>query len=380
MKAREVWFAIPSANPELCRQTLPRWRDMGYKIAVLQNHRRGDIPADIVRWSDHYPGWAASINLLCREVVPASADIVVSGGDDMLPDPNFTAQELAEEFYDRFPDGFGVMQPHGDDWGKTQHYCGSPWLGRGWIECANGGRGPMNPEYHHNWADCELYWVAKCLGVLWSRPELTQRHEHFLRNGAPKPAYWESVERNGARGLQTLLARKHAHFPGAMPAGRPFTFDSRPIDFDPHRFAERRAVHYLKVLIDETQGKPRMNEAIGALASAGVERIALYGAGAHTRALSGTLRDCPLEVACIVDDDPARQGGRLWGFPIVSPAEALRQFAFEAVLLSSDAHEAALWQKCKAFRERGVPTLRVYTGPGVLADLRQQREVAHAAA
>ena len=68
----EVWFAIPSASVERCRLRLPAWRERGYRIAILQNEERGDIPADITRWSDRYPGWAESINILCRDIVPAS--------------------------------------------------------------------------------------------------------------------------------------------------------------------------------------------------------------------------------------------------------------------------------------------------------------------
>src|SRR5262245_31422690 len=115
MKHSEVWFAIPSASVDRCRAVLPKWRDMGYKIAVLQNRERGEIPADITVWYDYYPGWPGSINILARDIVPRSAPIIVSGGDDMLPDPNHTAEQIARQFLERFPDTFGVMQPHGDD-------------------------------------------------------------------------------------------------------------------------------------------------------------------------------------------------------------------------------------------------------------------------
>ena len=379
MSTREVWFAIPSANPELCRRTLPFWRERGYRIAVLQNHRRGDIPADIVRWVDEYPGWAGSINMLARDVAPRSADIIVSGGDDMLPVMEHSAQELAEQFFKRFPDGFGVMQPHGDDWGMVNHYCGSPWLGRGWIDRAYGGRGPMNPDYHHNWADCELFWVAKCMGVLWSRPEITQRHEHFLRSGGAKPDYWRSVERNGASDLLRLLERKQEYFPGAVPDPS-YPFDTRPIDEDVFRFAERRATQYLRGFVREARGRERMTAALRALSDAGLKRIALYGAGAHTRDLGATLRECPVEIGCIIDDDLSRQNKRLWNFPVVSARDALSGFGIEAALISSDTRETEIWEASARLRRAGLPVLRVYNGPGVLADLTEQRKVAHAVA
>jgi hypothetical protein len=120
----EVWYAIPSANPGLCRAHLPAWRERGYRVAVLQNGRREDVPADLCVWSERYPGWAASVNALRRRPELAGADIVVTGGDDMLPDPDRDADALAAEFFARFPDGFGVMQPVGDPFMHAHEYCG----------------------------------------------------------------------------------------------------------------------------------------------------------------------------------------------------------------------------------------------------------------
>src|SRR5262249_54265870 len=110
MGEHQGWFAIPSASPDKCRKVLPALRAMGYKIAVLQNQARADIPADLVVWSDTYPGWAESINILARQVVPRDCPVIVSGGDDMLPDPSQRAGELARQFLGRFPDTLGVMQ------------------------------------------------------------------------------------------------------------------------------------------------------------------------------------------------------------------------------------------------------------------------------
>jgi hypothetical protein len=41
----------------------------------------------------------------------------------MLPDPR-PAQEIAEAFLARFPDGFGVLQPTGDTMDGTDRICG----------------------------------------------------------------------------------------------------------------------------------------------------------------------------------------------------------------------------------------------------------------
>jgi len=362
---REVWFAIPSASVQRCRARLPAWRERGYRVAVLQNRERGEIPADIVRWSDAYPGWSASINILCREVVPPSADIVVSGGDDMLPDPNHSAQELAEQFFDRFPDGFGVMQPHGDTFMNARRYCGSPWLGRGWIARAYGGRGPMPPEYRHNWADNELYWVARCLGSLWSRPDLSQPHEHHTRLGETAPAWWRAeVEANDRRDLQTFLARCWQRFPGCEPLGGGRTFDAA--EFERAYDGSAEAVWAARYGLDAAGGEAarRLRAAMESLASRGLRRVAVYGAGSHTRACAGVLMRPPVDVVCIIDDAPAMRGERLWNYPVV-PLDAVRGRGgdgpgVDAVIISSAALEPELHERAGPLEAAGVEVVRLY--------------------
>lgn len=179
----DVWYAIPSACPEAARKNLPLWKDMGYKVAVLQDRIRFDLPcADLIAtpW-DHYRGWPQSVNHLIQNHIPASVQIVVTGGDDMRPDPKVTAQEAAQLFLHHFPDTFGVMQPTGDDFPGTNLICGSPWLGRSLIQRLNRGTGPLWSQYIHFFADEELHNVAKSLGILRNEPSLCQYHDHWTR-------------------------------------------------------------------------------------------------------------------------------------------------------------------------------------------------------
>lgn len=375
-----VWFAIPSANPDFCRATLPAWRERGYRVAVLQNHARADIPADLCVWSDHYPGWAASINLLCRDIVPHDAPIVVSGGDDMLPDPDRAAHEIAREFLARFPAGFGVMQPTGDQLLGAGTFCGSPWLGRGWIRAAYQGRGPLHPAYRHNWADNELHWVARCAGALWARPDLTQRHEHFSRTGAPKPDYWaREVEARDRHDVQLFLARAWQGFPGAQPLGRP-PLDLAPFHAEyPHTAERYWSARYGAALVAE-EPTARLAAALRQCAAAGLRRVAIFGAGSHTRAAAAALADSPVAIACFIDDNPALRAdatpaaggvtgsgtgggtGWLWGWPILSVREAaaLRP---DAVILSSATQEDALARAAAPLHHAGATIIRLYTPP-----------------
>jgi len=178
-----VWYAIPSANPARAQSCLAKWRARGYKTAVFLDAGVGGVDADLVV-SAEYPGYFAAVNLLAHEI-GEQADILVTGGDDIFPDERHTAVEIGREFYARFPDGFGVMQPIGDPLPGTDRICGSPWLGRGWLTRAYGGAGPLHPNYIAFFGDEELHHVAKLHGCLWQRPDLVQHHAHYSREGGP---------------------------------------------------------------------------------------------------------------------------------------------------------------------------------------------------
>ncbi len=204
-----VWFVIPSIRPN--GGTIPLWRQMGYKVAVLRQGEPIDCEMQIP--VSEYRGWAPSVNLLAKWVVEHDrhAEWIVTGGDDYEPDQSKTADEIAWECSEHFlmlgPDPcgwghklprvtFGVMQPTGDRWGDTEaarrqygenrgayidRIAGSPWFGREWVKRAYGGNGPMFAGYRHMYADEELQEVAIKLGVFWARPDLIQLHAHWGR-------------------------------------------------------------------------------------------------------------------------------------------------------------------------------------------------------
>ncbi|MGP1347813.1 MAG: hypothetical protein ACTS3F_14245 [Phycisphaerales bacterium] len=356
----EVWFAIPSASVDRCRDRLPAWRDMGYKIAILQNRERGAIPADLVVWSDTYPGWGESVNILCREIVPASADIVVSGGDDMLPDPNKTAAQLAGEYFERFPDGFGVMQPAGDTFMWAANYCGSPWFARPFFTSMYGGRGPMWGGYRHNWADYELYWVARCLGVLWMRDDAEQRHAHFSRDNERPPEWWvKNVAEHDQKDCELFLARKYRGFPGHEPTGRDTAFDMGELLAHESGIAEWRWNASYAPHATATSPQQKVADALKDCADRGLGGVAIYGGGTHTRRAAAALASPAVTIRAIIDDNPANQGGTLWGYPVMSLADAVAT-GIDAIVLSSDSFEDALWTNTDGARARGIEVIRLY--------------------
>ncbi len=217
-----VWFCIPSARPPAeVEPVLAAWRRQGYEIAVFRDPQDplDDLNVDM-QVSFQYPGYAAAVNHLAKLVLEydSSCDWIVTGGDDTLPDPNHTAEEIATECSRHFSESgygvgltqdlyfgkhtFGVMQPTGDRFagGSIDRIAGSPWLGREWCLRANGGRGPFWPEFTHMFGDECLKRTAEKLGVYWARPDLTHFHKHFMRESdaidseaviKPKPPHLE---------------------------------------------------------------------------------------------------------------------------------------------------------------------------------------------
>lgn len=103
----------------------------------------------------------------------------------------------------------------------------------------------------------------------------------------------------------------------------------------------------------------RMRKALDRCAEHGRTPVALYGSGQHTVKVAAALANPPVAIAGVIDDNPARQGQEVAGLAIISPARAL-ELGVRAVILSSDGHEPALWEKAAGFRRAGVPVLPLY--------------------
>lgn len=205
-----VHLCIPSIRPN--GGTVPLWVERGYKVCLVRQGPPVEIPGVVNIMTDHYLGWAASINLAVAHVLENDPEMewCVGGGDDTEPDPNHTPEEIAREcedyftgryfsehklkgadFEDAYVDEslrmgtFGVMQAIGDLklWpnSRIDTFAGSPWLGRSWCERAHQGRGPMDDRFHHNHGDEALQCVAQKYGVFWQRPDLIHKHCHALR-------------------------------------------------------------------------------------------------------------------------------------------------------------------------------------------------------
>lgn len=93
------------------------------------------------------------------------------------------------------------------------------------------------------------------------------------------------------------------------------------------------------------------------LLAQGCRRVALYGAGRHTSRILRKTDFHPLELQCIVDDQPRR--ARLYGIPIVTPDQAERM-NLDALILSSDAYEQQLMTRARAWAPTHWAIARIY--------------------
>lgn len=218
-----VWYCIPSARPAAeVEKAMAWWRFRGYKVALFRDEDAKDVPG-VRNIHGKYLGYAKAVNLLARIVLADDPDCgwVVTGGDDILPDPCKSADEIARECEVYFGGTLGVMQPTGDRHleeadGRcaAERVCVSPWLGRDWCERGYNGRGPLCEEYFHFFVDEDLHNVATRLGLLWHRVDICQHHNFWGRTpGNPRPEHLKRAAAQWKEARDLFFARKAAGFP-----------------------------------------------------------------------------------------------------------------------------------------------------------------------
>lgn len=91
--------------------------------------------------------------------------------------------------------------------------------------------------------------------------------------------------------------------------------------------------------------------------------IALYGAGRHTIELASVLAESEdrfgVRIVAVIDDDPARHGRRLLGWPVVA-REGARALGAADVLVSSWMHHDAMLARREAFARLGLALHGMY--------------------
>jgi hypothetical protein len=212
------WVAFPTCNTLRAVKALAAWKGMGYNTCILVDaFHPVKAEADVVISVPNYEGYWKSCNQMCKHIIAKShAHIVVCAADDLFPDERKNAEVLQRQFLQHFNGTLGIMQPIGDSMKGTDQICGSPWIGREFIERSYQGNGPYHDGFAQFYSDEELLHVAKKLGILWQRRDVTHLHMHWARKKGPKktPYQIENSKKWWDKDKALYLLRSKAGFPG----------------------------------------------------------------------------------------------------------------------------------------------------------------------
>lgn len=237
-----IWVCYPTANISRAVAARERWNAQGYQVAMYFNVGAASCDADYA-YHDQYRGYWHACNQLARILFyERQADLVVYAADDIEPEKKHSAEMIGREYFKRFPDGLGVMQPCGDPQGDRiegkaagARICGSPWFGKAWHDRAYQGRGPTLDQYYHFYGDEDLKEVAEKQSLLWMRPDLVQFHRHWSWGHAPQQDYQKRNSNEHWNSDKELFERrKKAGFPGSeilpplTPSANPWIYPIPP--------------------------------------------------------------------------------------------------------------------------------------------------------
>lgn len=171
-----------------------------------------------------FPGYYKVINSIVAYAFDRGADVVTCIGDDMYP-PRQGANEHEAVYFDRFPDGFGVMQATGDRQGtpdkvtgrvSSERICGSPTFGREWARRAFMGKGPFGDfGFRSYYCDELLHDVTERDGLLYQDRSFVIDHKHWSFGRTPKQWWHEEANKNWDHDYQLFLSLKARGFPGS---------------------------------------------------------------------------------------------------------------------------------------------------------------------
>lgn len=100
----------------------------------------------------------------------------------------------------------------------------------------------------------------------------------------------------------------------------------------------------------------RMLELLTSLAGS---RVLIYCSGQHTIDVCRAIQAAPVEVVGIIDDDPARKGTSLIGYPIYT-SEQIPELDASDVVISSWIYEDTIWGRKDKIESKGVRLHRLY--------------------
>ena len=112
------FFVWPSAHLDRAVECAKTWKAKGYLTCVgldgPPREWKDNHAYDVIHCFDQWEGYYRNINdLVAQAFGRGGADLVTVGGDDQDP-PVQGAETIADMYFSRFKDGFGVLQGTGD--------------------------------------------------------------------------------------------------------------------------------------------------------------------------------------------------------------------------------------------------------------------------
>ena len=217
------FVCFPSADPMIGLTCAKKWIERGYDAMILLDPPNWLVSAEprlhLIHGPIPFPGYYKVINTLTTAAFDAGADVVTCIGDDMLPDPIRTAEDIAQMYLKRFPKGEGILQAVGDAQGEkiggewnSQRICGSPTFGRNWFSEGYPYEGGFCSQYRSFYGDEDLQNVAKKKGLLWQELTLKIDHLHWAFGRSHKQPYHDKAQKNWDEDAKTFQHRKAADF------------------------------------------------------------------------------------------------------------------------------------------------------------------------
>lgn len=153
---------------------------------------------------------------------------------------------------------------------------------------------------------------------------------------------WFNIERYAVR-FSSLIDELAATDPRPWPADRPCAFSASDAAGSGSGSVPPDGAARLRAVLESLAGR----------------RVLIHGTGQHTIQLAAVLAASPARIVGFADDDPAKAGTTLWGWPVVLARDAATSRATD-VVISSWMHEGAIWDRRDIYERAGLAVHRVY--------------------
>jgi hypothetical protein len=225
------FVCFPSADTSRGVKCAGKWSDAGYRVLVMVDPPKAILSTDpninMMAGPDVFPGYYRCVNKIVARAFELGADLITCIGDDQDP-PEQGADFMAARYFEKFPEGDGVMQPCGDPQGEVMvvkgfehlgplhnagRICGSPVFGKKWADTGYLA-GAFCDAYRSFYSDEDLWNVAQKRGKLWLDKETQHFHRHWsFANGMPHQAYHTKAQANWEADQKLFFERQKAGFP-----------------------------------------------------------------------------------------------------------------------------------------------------------------------